>query len=133
MRKILAIQLFLLFVISCTDQGEVQEYALLNTSGFDLQVITFDRFGQHDTTMIHKEESEVLYRVGPPYDEGPFGVYDSLQMLFEDASLLTYIPLASLDACVDTVKSPFCFNIHYICVPDVCTFEIDSVEYLKAR
>ena len=120
-------------IVSCTDQGDPVKYALSNTSNFDLEVILFDRFGNSDTASINKNDFKVLHEEGPPYDSGPFGVFDSMQINFEDLKKLTYIQLKYTSGCIDTVKNPFCPYSNYICSNIACMFEIDSLEYLKAK
>ena len=118
---------------SCTDQGDTIKYALSNTSTFNIEVVLFDRFGNDDTTSINNNDFKVLHEEVPPYDDGLFGVYDSIKIKFEDSKILSYIPPHSTSGCIDSVKNPFCPYSNYICSNSVCTFEIDSVEHQKAK
>jgi hypothetical protein len=120
-------------IVSCTDQGDPIKYSLSNTSNFKIEVIRFDRFGINDTTLINKDDFKILYEEGPPYDDGPFGVFDSIRIQFEDSKILTYNPPGSNSTCLDSIKNPFCPYSNYVCTNNICTFEIDSVEYKKAR
>ena len=120
-------------IVSCTDQGDPIKYALSNTSTFNIEVVLFERFGNSDTTLISNNDFKVLHEEVPPYDEGPFGVYDSIQVNFEDSKTLTYFPPNSTSECLDSIKNPFCPYSNYICSNSVCTFEIDTVEYQKAK
>lgn len=129
---------FLLFIlliqiVSCTDQGDTKKYSLSNVTSYNIEVILFDRFGKNDTTLIDKNDFKILYEEGPPYDDGPFGVFDSMRIHFEDSKILTYIPPYSSVECVDSIKNPFCRYSNYNCLNNVCTFEIDSIEYQKAK
>ena len=83
--------------------------------------------------LINNNDFKIMYEEGPPYDDGPFGVFDSLKINFEDLKILTYIPLESKSECIDSIKNPFCPYSNYICSNNICTFEIDSVEYQKAK
>lgn len=132
MHKYLLFILFLL-MLSCTDQGDPIEYAVKNTTSYRLEVIRFDRFGMNDTTAIDTDDFKILSRNVPPYDDGPFGGYDSLRIQFEDGKALTYHPPALSSGCQDSIKSPFCHYTSYLCLNSVCTFEIDSTEYKKAK
>lgn len=118
---------------SCTDQGESKQYAFKNTTNYNLEVILYERFGNNDSFSIKSAETKVLDQDEPPYDDGPFGVFDSLKLFFEDSKKLTYIPLRSKDDCSDSIKNPFCPYSNYNCVDDMCTFVVDIVEYQKAR
>ncbi|MEO6131749.1 MAG: hypothetical protein ABIQ02_07865 [Saprospiraceae bacterium] len=123
----------LLQIVSCTDQGDTKKYSLSNTTIYNLEVILFDRFGKNDTTLISHNDFKIMYEEGPPYDDGPFGVFDSLRIHFEDSKILTYIPPNTESECRDSIKSPFCPYSNYIYSNNVCTFEIDSLEYQKAK
>ena len=120
-------------MLSCTDQGDPIEYAVKNMTSYRLEVIRFDRFGMKDTTAIDTADFKILSRSVPPYDDGPFGGYDSLRIHFEDGKTLTYHPPALSSGCLDSIKNPFCHYTSYLCLNSVCTFEIDSVEYKKAK
>lgn len=119
--------------VSCTDQGDPIEYALHNTSNFNMEVILFERFGNNDTTSINHNDFKILSRDVPPYDNGPFGSYDSIRITFEDLKSLSYLPPVAATDCIASLKNPFCPYTNYICSDSVCAFEIDSVEHLKAR
>ncbi len=127
--------LFVLFIliVSCTEQGDTKKYSLSNTTNYNIEVILYDRFGKNDTALINNNDFKIMYEEGPPYDDGPFGVFDSLKINFEDLKILTYIPLESKSECIDSIKNPFCPYSNYICSNNICTFEIDSVEYQKAK
>lgn len=122
-----------ILMVSCTDQGDPIQYAVENTTSYRLEVIRFDRFGMKDTTMIDTDDFQILSRDVPPYDDGPFGGYDSLRIQFEDGRILTYQPPALSTGCLDSIKSPFCHYTSYLCLNSICTFEIDSTEYMKAK
>jgi hypothetical protein len=129
---------YLLFVlliqaVSCTEPGDTKKYSLSNTTDYNIEVILFDRFGKNDTALINNNDFKIMDEEDPPYDDGPFGVYDSLRINFEDLKVLTYIPPKSSSECVDSIKNPFCRYINYICLNNICTFEIDSFEYQKAK
>lgn len=127
--------LFVVFIliVSCTDQGDPIQYAVENTTSYSLEVIRFDRFGMKDTTVIDTADFKILGRNVPPYDDGPFSGYDSIRIQFEDGKILTYQPPALSTGCLDSIKSPFCHYTSYLCMNNVCTFEIDSSEYMKAK
>ena len=127
------ILIFIIQIISCTDQDNIKSYSLNNSTDYNIKAIIFDRFGKNDTTNIDKNNFKIMYEEGPPYDDGPFGVFDSLKIIFEDFKVLTYIPLKSKSECIDSIKNPFCPYSNYSCKDNVCTFEIDNVEYLKAK
>ncbi|GAB1395831.1 MAG TPA: hypothetical protein PKN57_04470 [Saprospiraceae bacterium] len=127
------ILIFIIQIISCTDQDNIKSYSLNNSTDYNIKAILFDRFGKSDTTNINKNDFKIMYEEGPPYDDGPFGVFDSLKIIFEDFKVLTYIPLKSKSECIDSIKNPFCPYSNYSCKDNVCTFEIDNVEYLKAK
>ena len=122
-----------MYAASCTDQGDPVKYALRNTSNFNIDVILYERFGNNDTTSIHKDNFKVLHEDVPPYDDGPFGIYDSIKINFEDLKTLSYIPPMYTSGCIDSVKNPFCPYTNYICSNSVCTIEIDSLEHQKAK
>lgn len=128
---LLLLTVFLL--TSCTDQGESKHYAFKNTTNYNLEVILYERFGYNDSFSIKRAKTKVLDQDEPPYDDGPFGLFDSLKLFFEDSKQLTYIPLSSKDDCSDSIKNPFCPYSNYNCVGNICTFLVDSIEYQKAR
>lgn len=132
MNKIL-IMLISFLLVSCTDKGEPKQYAFINTSYHNLVVIMYERFGNRDTFSINNSETKVLDKDEPPYDDGPFGVFDSLKLIFDSNKTLTYIPLRSKDDCLDSIKNPFCPYSNYVCIENICTFDIDYFEYLKAK
>lgn len=132
MNKLL-ILFFIIQIISCTDQSNIKSYSLNNSTDYNIKAILFDRFGKSDTTNIDKNDFKIMYEEGPPYDDGPFGVFDSLKIIFEDSKVLTYIPLISKSECTDSIKNPFCPYSNYSCKDNVCSFEIDDIEYLKAK
>lgn len=123
----------LILIVSCTDQGDAIKYSLSNTTDSTIEIIRYDRFGNHDTTLINQDDFKIMYEEGPPYDDGPFGVFDSVRIQFEDLKVLTYKPPASKSICVDSIKNLFCPYSNYVCLNSICTFEIDNAEYLKAK
>jgi hypothetical protein len=132
MYKVLLL-LFLLEIVSCTDQGEPFLYSIKNTSTFDLKLSIFDKSGKSDTFLINVFDSQVLDKEGPPYDNGPFSDKDSIKVIFSNNKILTYIAFKSKDDCLNSNKNPFCQYSHYKCDGNNCTFEIDEIEYLKAK
>ena len=129
---------YLLFVIlfhilSCTDQGDPIMYAITNSTSQNFKLVLFERSGKNDTIPFKISESNILSQDKPPYDGGPFGGIDSLKVVFDNSKILTYIPLRSYAECIDSVKNPFCPSSNYICVEQVCTFDIDNIEYQKAK
>jgi len=132
MYKIFSIIIFIQ-ILSCTDQGDPIIYSIENSSNFDTKIVLFDRLGKNDTILINKSESRVLDQDSPPYDNGPFSDKDSIRVIFSDRKILTYKSLRSKDDCLDSEKNPFCQYSHYICNMNNCTFEIDIIEYLKAK
>mgnify|MGYP003506303480 FL=1 len=109
------ILIFIIQIISCTDQDNIKSYSLNNSTDYNIKAILFDRFGKSDTTNINKNDFKIMYEEGPPYDDGPFGVFDSLKIIFEDFKVLTYIPLKSKSECIDSIKNPFRPYYNYSC------------------
>ena len=120
-------------MVACTDQGDPIEYSLSNTTNYTMEVILFERFGMNDTSLINNNDFKILHEEGAPYDDGPFGVYDSIRISFEDNRVLTYIRPGYNAECVDSVINPFCPYSNYVCLNSICTFEIDTIEYKKAK
>ena len=125
--------LLLIYMVSCTDQGDPIQYSLSNSTNQNIEVILFERFGTKDTSLINSYDFKILDEEVPPYDSGPFGGYDSMRIQFEDLKVLTYIPPGLTTGCIDSVKNPFCPYTNYLCANSICTFEIDSIEYQKAK
>lgn len=128
--------LFFLIIIqflSCTDQGEPIIYSIENKLSSDLDLIIFDRLGKIDTILINSSENKNLDKDVPPYDSGPFSNKDSIKVIFSDNKILTYKSFISKEDCMDSIKNPFCQYSHYKCDGNNCTFEIDEIEYLKAK
>lgn len=123
---------FLIFS-SCTDKGDPIMYSIKNSTNYNFKFVIFERSGKIDTFPINILESKILSEDKPPYDAGPFGGFDSLKVVFEDSKTLTYIPFKSNSECLDSVKNPFCPYSNYLCTENICTFEIDSIEYQKAK
>ena len=120
-------------IVSCTERGDTIKYSLSNTTSYTIEVILFDRFGNNDTNLITSNDFKILYEEGPSYDDGPFGVFDSLKIQFEDSKILIYNPPESNSDCIDSIKNPFCPFSNYVCLNNICTFEIDNAEYQKAK
>jgi hypothetical protein len=120
-------------LLSCTDQGEPFFYSIKNTSSFDLKLAIFDKIGKSDTILINIFDGIELDKEGPPYDNGPFSDKDSIKVIFTNNKILTYKSFKSKDDCLNSSKNPFCQYSHYKCDGNNCTFEIDNVEYLKAK
>ena len=120
-------------IISCTDQGDPIMYSISNTTIHNFKLVLFERSGKNDSISFKISESNILSQDKPPYDDGPFGGFDSLKVLFDDSKILTYIPLRSNNDCLDSVKNPFCLYSNYICIDNVCNFETDITEYQKAK
>lgn len=127
--------IILIFIqlMSCTDQGEPVIYSIKNTSAFDLKLVFFDKLGKRDTFLIIVSNSKALDKDVPPYDDGPFSDKDSIKVIFSDNKILTYTSFKSNDDCLNSSKNPFCQYSHYECKDNHCTFEIDDIEYLKAK
>jgi len=124
---------FIIHFLSCTDQGDPIFYSISNLSSYDLSIVQFDRFGKMDTILFNKNESKIMDQDEPPYDDGPFSDKDSIKLIFDDSKVFTYKSLISKDDCLNSDKNPFCQYSHYTCTNNNCTFEIDNIEYLKAR
>ncbi|MBC7885216.1 MAG: hypothetical protein H7X99_07060 [Saprospiraceae bacterium] len=132
MYKLLLI-IILFQILSCTDQGDPIKYSIKNSTSHNFKLVLFGRSGKNDTIPFKISESKILSQDGPPFDDGPFGVFDSLKAVFDDSKILTYIPLKSNSECIDSVKNPFCPYSNYICTDNICTYEIDNIEYQKAK
>lgn len=132
MKKLFIISLIVLLG-SCTDQGEPIHYIIKNTSNYNLSFIAHDRMGNEQTTEIKKQESVILFSDLPPYDVSPFGGFDSITVFFENNKQLTYKPFNSSIECMNLIKTPFCPDSSYICKNNNCVFEIDHIEYMKAK
>ena len=105
-------------------------YSFKNTTNLNCESILFERFGKNDTITIGKLESKILSKDVPPYDDGSFGGYDSIKILFEDSKFLIYKQLRSY---ININKNPFCPYSNHMCIGNNCTFEIDDDEYKKAK
>ena len=102
------ILIFIIQIISCTDQDNIKSYSLNNSTDYNIKAILFDRFGKSDTTNINKNDFKIMYEEGPPYDDGPFGVFDSLKIIFEDYQISDMIiDLPCLPSVGDSIEFPF--------------------------
>ena len=129
------VMIFLVLAVSCTDQGDPTYYAIRNATNLQIEVIVFERFGNNDTARIAPNDYKIMSDERPPFIDGPFGSHDSIRIQFEDAKKLTYGYLYSYStaSCPDSIKSPFCGFSSYDCSDEFCAFDVDSIEYQKAK
>jgi hypothetical protein len=124
--------LFLLFLLvtfnSCiVEKVALEEYKIINSTEFNLKFIAFQN-SKIDSQIINKNAEFILEQFRGSEQLYPFDVYDSIMVKFSDNKVLKYL---KTDDCAFG-KSFFCSK-NTTCVEKACTFEIDSVEYLKAK
>jgi hypothetical protein len=124
--------IILLLISSCTDKGEPIEYVFKNSTEKSFQLLLFEKASIVSDFKIALNGSSVVYTDKPPFD-GPFAGIDSLRIIFEDGKILSYVPLISNDNCINAIKNPYCANFYNQCNSNSCIFQIDNIEYLKAK
>jgi hypothetical protein len=123
---------FLLLIASCTDKGDSVNYIFKNISNKTFEVLMFNGLSIEFRSKLVINESTQLFTDKPPF-EGPFSSIDSIKLIFEDEKKLIYIPLVSSNSCIIAEKNPYCSNFYKQCDKMSCTFEIDNLEYQKAK
>lgn len=129
MFKLLIIFTISLFLISgCyIETAAIKDYKVKNSTDLDLDFISFEK-GVSVTENIKKYSEKSLEQFRGSEQFYPFEIYDSVYVKFSDNKILKY----KTDDICNLNKSFFC-RANTICIDKVCTFEIDSIEYKKAR
>jgi hypothetical protein len=127
MKYLFLLLLFIKFNSCIVDKAVLEDYKINNSTQLDLEFITIEK-NSFDTLLI-KNNSEIILEQFHFSDQFyPYDLFDSIYVKFSDNKVLKYF---KTDDCASG-KSFFCSN-NTICVEKVCTFEIDSIEYKKAR
>lgn len=129
MFKLLIIYTISLFLISgcIIEKVAIQEYKVINSTNLDLDFIAFDK-GISVTENIKKYSEKSLEQFRGSEQFNPFEIGDSVYVKFSDNKILKY----KTDDNCNLIKSFFCSN-NTLCIDKICTFEIDSIEYKKAK
>lgn len=124
--------LFWLIIIikfnSCiVDKAVLEDFKINNSTQLDLELITIEK-NSFDTLLIKKNSEIILEQFHFSDQFYPYDLFGSIYLKFSDNKALKYL---KTDDCASG-KSFFCSN-YTTCVEKVCTFEIDIIEYLKAK
>lgn len=123
--------LFCLLISSlsgCTiDKVHIIDFWIKNSTQLDLEFKTFKK-GSEAIVIVKNSNSNTIGNFDISEQVFPYQLIDSVYVKFSDNKILKY---NKIDNC-DSSKSFFC-STNTTCVEKMCTFEIDSIEYQKAK